>query len=79
MTADQLDQILERLGTDDQFRERMLGDPVAALAEHGVQVDPSTVPHVRTLPSKEALTNQRVALKSKVEGKAQLFLFLLNA
>ncbi|GAA0711749.1 NHLP-related RiPP peptide [Dokdonella soli] len=79
MTVDQLDQILERLGSDDQFRERMLGNPVAALAEHGVNVDPSTVPHVRTLPSKDAIKSQRAALMTKVDGRAQLFLFLLNA
>jgi putative modified peptide len=78
VTSEQLSKILDRLGSDDQFRESMLGDPVAALAQHGVKVDPASVPAVRSLPSKDALRSQRDALKNKIEGKAGLALFLLT-
>lgn len=78
-TSDQADTLLDRLGTDDQFREKFLGDPVGALAECGVQVDPASVPAVRNLPSKEALKTQRAAIKAKVEGKVGLNWFLLSS
>jgi putative modified peptide len=77
-TPDQADKLLDRLSSDDQFREKFLGDPAAALAEHGVQVDPASVPAVRNLPTKEALQTQRAAIKAKVEGKVGLNWFLLS-
>jgi putative modified peptide len=77
-TSDQLDKLLDRLGSDDAFREKFLGDPAAALAEHGVEVDPASVPAVRNLPSKDALRSQRDAIKSKVDGKLGMGWFLLK-
>ena len=75
----QLDKILDRLQNDPAFREKLLGNPAAALAEHGVDVDPSTIPAVRTLPSADAVAGQRDALKAKLDGRAGLALFLLSA
>ncbi|HEU4663772.1 MAG TPA: NHLP-related RiPP peptide [Dokdonella sp.] len=77
-TSEQLDQLLDRLGTDDQFREKFLGDPASALAEHGVQVDPASVPAVRSLPSKDALQSQRAAIRAKVDGAVGMGWFLLS-
>jgi putative modified peptide len=77
-TSGQLDKLLDRLGSDDAFREKFLGDPAAALAEHGVEVDPAAVPAVRSLPSKESLQSQRDAIKSKVDGKVGMGWFLLK-
>jgi putative modified peptide len=45
-----LHTILDLLATSHEFREQMLGDPVAALKAHGVEVDPNQVPVVRKLP-----------------------------
>lgn len=75
----QLDRILDRLQNDSAFREKMLGDPAAALAEHGVDVDPSAIPAVRSLPSPSAISEQRDALKNKVDSKVGLAIFLLGA
>ena len=75
----QLDKILDRLQNDPAFREKLLGNPAAALAEHGVDVDPSTIPTVRTLPPAGAIAGQRDALKAKLDGRAGLALFLLSA
>ncbi|HEX5124486.1 MAG TPA: NHLP-related RiPP peptide [Rhodanobacteraceae bacterium] len=75
----QLDKILDRMQNDAAFREKLLGDPAGALAEHGVDVDPSTIPAVRKLPSADSIAQQRDALKSKVDGRAGLALFLLSA
>ena len=78
-TPAQLDQLLGRLGTDDAFREKFLGDPVAALAEHGVHVDPTDVPAVRSLPSKDTFRTQAEALRAKADGKVGLMFFVLGA
>jgi len=74
----QLDKILDRLQNDPAFREKLLGNPAAALAEHGVDVDPSTIPAVRSLPSADAVAGQRDALKAKVDGRVGLAFFLLS-
>jgi putative modified peptide len=74
----QLDKILDRMQNDAAFREKLLGDPAGALAEHGVDVDPSTIPAVRTLPPASAIAQQRDALKSKVDGRVGLAFFLLS-
>ena len=76
-TPEQIDTILDRLGSDDAFRERMLGDPASAFAEHGVEVDPSTVPAVRQLPSKAAIQSQRDAIQSHMTGQAALAIFIV--
>jgi putative modified peptide len=78
-TSEQISQILGRLGSDDAYREKFLGDPIGAFAEHGVKVDPSEVPAVRTLPSKSALASQSAALLAKADGKSCLAFFALGA
>jgi len=78
-TSDQLDKILTRLGSDDAYREKFLGDPVAAFDEHGVNVDPSEVPAVRQLPSKDTLRAQAAAIRGKADGKSCLAFFALGA
>lgn len=78
-TSAQLDQLLGRLGSDDAFREKFIGDPVSALAEHGVQVDQADVPAVRRLPPKETFRAQAEAIRAKADGKAGLMFFVLGA
>lgn len=78
-TSTQLDQLLGRLGSDDAFREKYLGDPVAALAEHGVEVDQADVPAVRSLPSKDVFRSQAEAIRAKADGKVGLMFFVLGA
>lgn len=74
----QLDKILDRMQNDAAFREKLLGNPAAALAEHGVDVDSSTIPAVRSLPSADSIAEQRDALKAKVDGRVGLAFFLLS-
>ena len=77
-TSEQLDKLLDQLGTDPAFRESFLGDPVSALAQHGVEVDPASIPAVRKLPSVEALNSQREAIKASCEGKVGMGWFLMS-
>jgi len=78
-TPEQLDKLLGRLGTEDAFREKFLGDPVSAFAEHGVQVDQGEIPGVRKLPSKETFKSQAAAIREKANGKSCLAFFALGA
>jgi putative modified peptide len=79
VAGQQLDQILDRLENDSAFREKLLGDPASALAEHGVTLDPAAIPAVRQLPSPQAIGQQRDAIKAKCDGKVGLAMFLLSA
>jgi len=77
-TPETVDALLEKLGSDDQFREHMLGDPVGALATLGMQVDPSSVPTVRKLPPKEAIRANREAMKGQMTGKLGMVFFFVE-
>lgn len=48
-------ELLEKLATDDEFRERMEANPHQVLLEHGLHVHASDLPETITLPSKEEL------------------------
>lgn len=70
--------LLDRLGSDPDFREKLLGDPQAALAEHGIQVDPTKIPQVRALPSMQEFKANREAYRSKLMDELGLWPFLLR-
>jgi len=72
-TPEQLQQILQRLGTDDAYREHFLGNPVSALAQHGVTVHPNDVPAVRQLPPKATLMDDNEAVKTQVASQFAVF------
>jgi len=74
-TSAQLDKVFGLLASDSAFRERLLGDPVGAMAEHGIQIDPSEVPAVRRLPSKEDASALSEAMKEKLAPQPCLILF----
>lgn len=73
--ASQLDPLLDRLSTDDAFREKALGDPASALAEYGFRVEPKDIPAVRRLQSKKDLVAQREKIKANVADHVCLIFF----
>ncbi len=77
-TPEIVDALLDKLSSDDQFREQFLGNPALVLHTMGVDVDPAQVPVIRRLPSKESLKANRDAIKTKVAGKAGLVWFLVE-
>jgi putative modified peptide len=77
--ATQLDSMLDRLSSDDAFREKMLGDPVGGLAEYGFNVDPKDIPAVRRLPSKQNLVAQRDQVKGPIADHVCLIFFAQTA
>ncbi len=71
---------LDRLSSDNDFREHFLGDPAGALKEHGIEVDPAGIPAVRRLPPKDQVAkirDQAAAVDNPIE-KVGLFVFLLK-
>lgn len=77
-TSAELSTVLDKLGKDDDFRERMQADPVGALAGIGITLHPDQVPAVRSLPSKEAIVSDQTALQSKIESADTMVVFLLS-
>lgn len=77
-TPEIVDELLDKLSSDDQFREQFLGNPALVLHTMGVDVDPAQVPAIRRLPSKASLKANRDAIKAKVVGKAGLVWFLVE-
>ena len=73
-------KILDRLATDNDFREHFIGDPAAALKPYGVEVDPTKIPAVRKLPSRAEVArirNQAAKVPNPIEQVA-LWHFLLK-
>lgn len=77
-TPAELSTVLDKLASDDQFREQLLGDPVKALADLGITLDPSHVPAVRSLPSKDSIAADQSALHSKLVSSDRMVIFLLS-
>ncbi|NGZ83713.1 NHLP-related RiPP peptide [Duganella aceris] len=77
-TSSELSTVLEKLAHDDAFRERMLGDPVGALASLGITLRADQVPSVRSLPSKESILADQTALQSTLENTTRMVPFLLT-
>jgi len=77
-TPGELSSVLDKLASDDKFREHLLGDPVTALAGLGITLDPSKVPAVRSLPSKDSIAADQSALHSKMVNNDTMVIFLLS-
>lgn len=77
-TSDELSAVLDKLASDDDFRKRMLADPVAALAGLGIKLDPSRVPAERSLPSKSSVIADLGVIQERLETNNSMVLFLLS-
>ena len=53
LTQEQALEFLERLGNDDDFRERVASSPRKALREYGITFGPGQLPAKVELPEKE--------------------------
>ncbi len=77
-SKESIGQVIDRLGSDPAFREKMLGDPKAALAEHGIDVDEDKIPAVRKLPSMEDMKLNREAYQQQLSDKLGYQVFFLR-
>lgn len=71
-------KLMDRLGTDPAFREKMLGDPKSAMAEYGIDVDESKIPTVRVLPPMEDLQRNRDAYAARMNDDLGFMVFFLR-
>ncbi len=77
LTPETTRKLIDKLATDDGFREQLLGDPVAAMASLGVSVDPSHVAAKRTLPAKATIAANRDAICQRLQGTAGMGVFFI--
>lgn len=73
-----VDQLLDKLATDDQFRARLIADPIGVLHDMGLEGDASDIPAIRQLPSKAVILANRAAIKSKLTSTDDLIYFFLD-
>lgn len=71
-----LDRIIDRLATDDAFRDHLTRDPKTALAEYGLEVDASKLKSPLELASKEEIAGARDELHRKMQGNLGLIMFI---
>lgn len=75
--SSEINAVLDKLLNDDSFRAELLRDPVSTLASIGVAVDPSQVPAERSLPSKEIVSADQIAVSSKLESSLGMVPFIM--
>lgn len=80
LSPDVAEKILDRLSSDDTYREAWLGDPAKALAEFGVQAKAEDLPAVRNLPSKAVIQANRSAIRDGLvrSSGAAMLMFLAH-
>jgi putative modified peptide len=76
VSKDTLGRIIDRLATDDAFRDHVTRDPKTALAEYGLEVDPSKMTSKPKLASKEEIAATRDQHLQKVQGNLGLIMFI---
>lgn len=73
-----IEQLLDKLGSDDRFREQMIADPGATLKGIGMDVAGFTFPATRTLPAKEVIQANRALLEAQAAGNGNMVYFFLD-
>jgi putative modified peptide len=74
---DTIAKILDQLATSHDFREQMLGDPVAAMKAHGIEVAPNDVPATRSLPSMADIATMRDQFRANPQDKSCIAVFIV--
>ena len=73
-----LDSLLHKLSSDDVFRARLLGNPVATLGSLGISLKAGQIPAEPCLPAKDAIALDRMAFMSKLDSAAGAIPFFLS-
>jgi putative modified peptide len=74
----QLESLMARLSTDDAFRAALMADPSQTLSALGIALDPCQVPALRTLPSKQTMGAERMAVQQKLDNASGAIAFFLT-
>ncbi|SDG83817.1 MULTISPECIES: NHLP-related RiPP peptide [unclassified Duganella] len=76
-SSDAVNVLLDKLANDDDFRAKLLAQPAETLAGIGINAGAGDIPDLRTLPSKEVVQANRVAMQEKLGSPVAMALFLL--
>jgi putative modified peptide len=76
-SPDAVNNLLDKLANDDDFRAQLLAQPGEALASLGIAAAPGDIPDVRTLPSKDVIQANREAMQEKLGSPVAMALFIL--
>jgi putative modified peptide len=76
VSKETLGRIIDRLASDDDFRDRITKDPKNALSEYGLDVDTSQLPTRPKLASKQEIAASRDELHQKMSGNLGLIMFI---
>ncbi len=77
-TSQQVDEILEKLSTDDAFRAQFSADPAGTLQSMGITIDPAMVSASPTLASKDSIADVRASIKASGDGEDGFIIFYLK-
>ncbi len=67
---------LNKLATDDEFRQSVENDPVKIYAEYGFALDPAEISGEIKLPSKEEITRNLELYRQRGEDIHPMLIFL---
>lgn len=76
LTSEVVDKLLDKLGSDDDYRAKFQKDTHGALKDIGVNVDPSEVAPVKALPDKDTIKKSRDAIKKAMVGQLGMWAFV---
>lgn len=76
--APRLDTLMDRLSSDDAFRAALMADPAQALSSLGITIHPSQIPTLRTLPPKQTIGLERLAMQQKLDNASGAIPFFLS-
>ncbi len=77
-TLQQVDQILEKLSTDDAFRAQFQADPAGTLQQLGVTIAPGQISAAPVLASKEDIAKVRADVQASGDGEDSFIIFFLK-
>ncbi|MCG2584857.1 NHLP-related RiPP peptide [Massilia sp. TS11] len=70
-----IETLLDKLATDDAFRDQLSADPLGTLASIGLTPDPSEVPATPTLPPKHVVAANRATLHAALTAGNEDFIY----
>ncbi len=77
-TSQQVDEILEKLSTDDAFRAQFSSDPAGTLKAMGIAIDPAMVSNKPALATKEEIAKVRDSVRASGDGEDGFIIFYLK-
>jgi putative modified peptide len=72
---EQIQLLLKKLASDDEFRAAFEANPIPVLAKFGIDVDAKTAPATVTLPSKDEIAKNFDTLSQEMHATMAVVIF----